>query len=155
MGTSAVGLVLIVVIQIEGRILPTSTDGANVLTMGMATLTAAFLLLSGVGMMLSRFSVRTGAVETKTAILLRGIEAGMFGGAFFTTVVFLIFYVSGVAGSGRYEAKDRLEFTPGIVMYTLLPVLATILTIVNLVVAHRLLFPTVEKVQRHLSRESG
>ncbi len=79
----------------------------------------------------------------------------MFVGAFFATVVFLIFYVSGIAGSGRYDAKDRIEFTPGIVMYTLLPVLATILAVVNLVVAHRLLFPTVAKVQKHLSRESG
>ncbi len=154
-GTSVVGLVLVVVIQIEGRILPTSSDGANVVTMGMATFAAAALLLSGVAMMTSRSLVRTGYVETKGAILLRGVEAGLCGGAIFALAIFLIFYVSGVAGSGRYDAKDRIEFTPGIVMYTLLPVLATILTIVNLVVAHRLLFPTVEKVQKHLARGSG
>ncbi|WP_410598900.1 hypothetical protein [Amycolatopsis sp. lyj-90] len=154
-GTGVVGLVLVVVIQIEGRILPTSSDGANVVTMGMATFAAAALLLSGVAMMMARSLVRTGSVQTKGAVVLRGVEAGLCGGAMFSVAIFLIFYVSGVAGSGRYDAKDRIEFTPGIVMYTLLPVLATILTVVNLVVAHRLLFPTIEKVQKHLARESG
>lgn len=106
-------------------------------------------------MLTSRLHVATGYVRVKSAILVRGVEAGTFGGAFFGTCVFLIFHLSTVAGSGRYNAQDRIEVTPGIVMYTLLPVLATILTIVNLVVAHRLLFPTGEKVQKHLSRESG
>ncbi|WP_233599331.1 hypothetical protein [Amycolatopsis sp. WAC 01375] len=154
-GTGAVGLTMVVVIQIAGRILPTSSDGANVVTMGMATFAAVALLLSGIAMMTVRSLVRTGSVETKGAILLRGVEAGLCGGALFATAIFLIFYVSRVASSGRYDPQDRIEVTPGIVMYTLLPVLALILTIVNAVVAHRLLFPTVEKVRNHLERESG
>ncbi|WP_245193160.1 hypothetical protein [Amycolatopsis alba] len=154
-GTGAVGLVMVIVIQIAGRILPTASDGANVVTMGMATLTAGASLLSGIVMLISRTLVRTGYVDTKGAILLRGFEAGLCAGAIFAMTVFLLFYVPGVAGSGRYNPQDRIEVTPGIVMYTLLPVLAMILTVVNLVVAHRLLFPTVKKVQEHLARESG
>ncbi|RSN61564.1 hypothetical protein DMH01_17835 [Amycolatopsis sp. WAC 04182] len=154
-GTGAVGLAMVVVIQITGRILPTSSDGANVVTMGMATFAAGALLLSGIAMVVSRTLVKTGSVKTKGAILVRGVEAGLCGGALFATVIFLVFYLSGVAASGRYDPQDRIEVTPGIVLYTLLPVLALILTVLNAVVAHRLLFPTVEKVQKHLARESG
>ncbi|EMD29345.1 hypothetical protein B0293_32535 [Amycolatopsis azurea DSM 43854] len=154
-GTGAIGLLMVVVIQIAGRVLPTSTDGANVLTMGMATFAAGALLLSGIAMLIARTLVRTGSVETKGAILLRGVEAGLCAGAIFAMAAFLFFYVPGVASSGRYNPQDRIEVTPGIVMYTLLPVLAMILTIVNLVVSHRLFFPTVERVQKHLAQESG
>jgi hypothetical protein len=151
-GTGVIGLVLVIVIPIEGHILPTSRAGANVVTVGMASFAAATLLLSGIAMMVARSCVRTGYVETKGAILVRGVEAGMCAGAVFATAIFLIFYVPWVAASGQYNPQDRIEFTPGIVMYILLPVLAMVLTIVNLVVAHRLLFPTVEKVQKHISR---
>lgn len=154
-GTGAVGLAMVVVIQIVGRILPTASDGANVVTMGMATFAAGALLLSGIAMVISRTLVKTGSVKTKGAILVRGVEAGLGGGALFATVIFLVFYLSGVAASGRYDPQDRIDVTPGMVMYTLLPVLALILTIVNAVVAHRLFFPTVEKVQKHLAREAG
>ncbi|UMP04984.1 hypothetical protein [Amycolatopsis sp. EV170708-02-1] len=154
-GTGVVGLAMVIVIQISGRILPTASDGANVVTMGMATFAAGASLLSGLAMVISRTLVRTGCVETKGAIILRGVEAGLCAGAFFAMAAFLFFYVPGVAGSGRYDPQDRIAVTPGIVMYTLLPVLAMILTAVNLVVAHRLFFPTVEKVQKHLARESG
>lgn len=154
-GTGVVGLVLVVVVQIEGRVLPTSSDGANVVTLGMATFAAAALLLSGIAMMTSRSLVRTGYVETRGAIVLRGVEAGLCGVAVFAVAIFLLFYIPRITSSYEGSPQARIEVTPGIVMYTLLPVLATILTVVNLVVAHRLLFPTVEKVQKHLSREPG
>ncbi|MEV7548034.1 hypothetical protein AB0N89_00235 [Amycolatopsis sp. NPDC089917] len=154
-GTGAIGLAMVIVIQISGRVLPTSTDGANVLTMGMATFAAGAVLLSGTAMLISRTLVRTGQIDTKGTIILRGVEAGLCVGAIFSMTTFLVFYVPGLLSSGRYDPQDRIEVTPGIVMYTLLPVLAMILTVVNLVVSHRLFFPTTEKVRKHLARESG
>ncbi|MFJ4098120.1 hypothetical protein [Amycolatopsis japonica] len=154
-GTGVVGVAMVIVIQISGRVLPTASSGANIVTMGMATFAAGASLLSGLAMVISRTLVRTGCVETKGAIILRGVEAGLCAGAIFATVVFLVFYVPDIAGSGRHNPQDRIEVTPGIVMYTLLPVLAMVLTVVNLVVSHRLFFPTVEKVRKHLAREPG
>ncbi|MFI6303449.1 hypothetical protein ACIBCH_16370 [Amycolatopsis thailandensis] len=154
-GTGAIGLVMVIVIQIAGRVLPTSTDGANVVTMGMASFAAGALLLSGIAMLIARTLVRTGQIDTKGTIILRGVEAGLCGGAIFAMAAFLVFYVPRIASSYEDSPQARIDVTPGIVMYTLLPVLAMILTIVNLVVSHRLFFPTMEKVRKHLARESG
>ncbi|MEU3770047.1 hypothetical protein AB0E55_33725 [Amycolatopsis keratiniphila] len=154
-GTGVVGLVMVIVIQISGRVLPTASDGANVVTMGMATFAAGASLLSGLAMVISRTLVRTGCVETKGAIILRGVEAGLCAGAAFAMAVFLFFYVPRITSSYDDSPQDRIEVTPGIVMYTLLPVLAVALTAVNLVVSHRLFFPTVEKVRKHLAQGSG
>ncbi|WP_233598776.1 hypothetical protein [Amycolatopsis sp. WAC 01375] len=142
-GTGAVGLVMVVVIQVAGRVLPTSSDGANIVTMGMATFAASALLLSGIAMTTAQSLVRTGYVETAGAILLRGVEAALCAGAVFAVAIFLVFYVPRITSSYEDTPHFRIEVTPGVVMYTLLPVLALVLTIVNAVVAHRLLFPAV------------
>jgi len=155
-GTAAIGIVIAVVLPIEGyNIHPSYNYLTSRITVIMGLLVAACLFGSGVAMLTCRFHVATGYVRNKSAILVRGVEGGTLAGAVFGTCIFLIFHLSEVAGSGRYNPQDRIEVTPGVVIYALLPVLATILMIVNLVVAHRLLFPTVEKVQKHLARGSG
>ncbi|MFI9451880.1 hypothetical protein [Amycolatopsis sp. NPDC052450] len=155
-GTAVIGVAIAIVLPIEGYNLhPSYNYLTSRMTVTMGVLVAACLIGSGIAMLTSRLHVATGYVRVKSAILVRGVEAGTFAGALFGTSIFLVFHLSEIGSSGQYDPQDRIEVTPGIVMYTLLPVLALILTIVNAVVAHRLLFPTAEKVRKHLERESG
>ncbi|MDT7724137.1 MAG: hypothetical protein QOI21_713 [Actinomycetota bacterium] len=147
--TTAVGFALSILMPVMGYQLPTSYDGANVVTVGMGTFASVCLLLSGVSLIVSRSLASTGYIKRTGANLLRGLIAGLCAAALFASVIFLFFFINAVTSSGDYTGQTQLNFTPLITLYALLPVVASFLIIFNLVVVQKLFFPSRRRVRKH------
>jgi hypothetical protein len=80
--------------------------------------------------------------------MARAVQAGLCAASLFTAGIFLLFYVSSIAGSVDYPGEPRLRFTAGTIVYIFLPVVAASITIVDLIVTQVVLFPSDSKLRK-------
>ncbi|WP_208720043.1 hypothetical protein [Amycolatopsis circi] len=152
LASAVLGLLMIIAMPVFGYLLPTSYDVTTVVTVGLGSLASAFLLLSGIGMLIARSYVATGYLRYRKEYLAIGIQLGTVIPGWLVTIAFVLWYIVVVTTSGNYIGQEQLHFTVPIVLYLLLPVVAMLINSINLIIVFSLFFPSPRRLSRYSSR---
>jgi hypothetical protein len=136
---------------VMGNQLPTAVDVASTFTIGMGTLATVCLLIAGAALLLARSVPSAGLIKTSSARFLRALAAGALASALFSTSIFMIFFWIIVETSGNYTGRTAIDVNLPIVIYSLLPALATIVIIIDLILLQILLFPSPHRIRRYVA----
>ncbi|MFI5607690.1 hypothetical protein [Amycolatopsis sp. NPDC051903] len=139
-------------VPILGYALPTAYDPTTVVTVGLGVLVAYALLISGIGLLVARSFVALGYLAHRKEYSALAPQLGTCVPAWLATCGFVPWYLLTVTTSGDSSGHDQLPFTAPIVIYTVLPVAASLLITANLVTVFALFFPSQRRLAEYTAR---
>ena len=156
--TTVVALAMCIAVPVLGYTLPTSHDAANGISVMLGMFSAVLLLISGVALLFAPAWVEVGHHPGGTGHILRlrpaAMSAGPLCGGCVSVVVlplFYLFYTAPLTWSdpGPDNPHDYTRITFGILVFMLLPLVAFVLGVVDVVVGWPLLRPSRATLHRY------
>lgn len=150
--SAGIGLLMVVAVPVFGYRLPTSYDVTTPLTVVLGIIAGCCLMLSGVGLMVSRTYFAAGQLRYRKEYTVLGVQLGTAIPGWLATIGFVFWYVIIVTTSGGYSGVGQLHFTAPIVLYLSIPVVAALLNSVNLIMVFSLFFPSPRRLSLYGSK---
>ncbi len=132
--SAVIGVLMIIAVPLFGYNLPTSYDVTTSLTVVLGILASCCLLISGIGLMVARTYFVADQLRYRKEYTVLGVQLGTAIPGWLATFGFVLWYVISVTTSGGYSAVERLHFTVPIVLYLVLPGIASIINSANLII---------------------